>query len=244
MTNTNKGSISTLMQTPEAQEYPAKITKLPENRLYLLRERYEGAMDDPVFYTREFQTRFWRDMYSDDTSILVAECNLSQEALQKPMVDLSGNPVTSGFVFVPETLAGRQGLLRLSQRSSSLQDYIKQGGKTALDTHTSTGYVKVEAEPSAPNTDTKEEDLAEHLETHRSYRGQRVVTNILLSQALFVLRGRFSDVGTVSRLPGSTNRGFMVNVGHSSGGYVSLDYNLEPQFQHQVLGARFEEVYD
>lgn len=100
------------MQTPEEpSDYLTRITKLPENRLHLLHKRYAGASDDPAFYTREFQTRFWRDMYLDDTSILVAECNLRQEAIQEPMVDLSGNPVASILVFVPETLTGREGLL-------------------------------------------------------------------------------------------------------------------------------------
>ena len=224
--------------TPETQ---VKI-ETPEDRLSALRFKYDGAMNRPEFLTPKFQTEFWKDMFADDKSIVVPQCDWDEEAIRRPMVDVKGEQVSSMLVYHPDKFTEHEGLIHLGGRYPSLGSYSVREGTTIRNNHETTGYVKVEAVLGAPNLNTKEGDLTKHLEGHSNYKGQRESTYILLGQALFVLTGQYPDIQTISRLPGSSRDGRMIYAYRNSDGYLRVRWDLDPQDRYPSIGGSFEEV--
>lgn len=211
--------------------------------LEALRKEYEGAMERREFYTPRFQTQLWRDMFTDDSSIVVPECDLAEEEMKKPMVDVKGNPIIPMMVYMSEVFKGKEGLILLGKRYPNLQNSSVQEGTIITDEYDNTGWIKVEATLDAPNLNTTEKDLLDHAKKN-GFGGQREGTYILAGQALYVLTGECPDTQTISRLPGSRHEGRMINAYRHSDGrlYVYWFWRLRPQHHAPSVGGRFEKV--
>lgn len=237
---------------PKAEDLPATTPQVlidaSELHLSSLRSRYDGAMDSSEFHTPKFQTRFWRDMFADDKSIVVSECDWREELIQTPMLDMKGNDVSPMMVYNPKALTGKEGLVRLGKRYPILTHFneaLREGTQVA-DNHDGSGWVKVEGTLAAPNLGATENQLSEHGENH-AYLGQRLGTFILLGKAHYVLTGKYPDIHTTSRLPGSWYEGSvspyssrMVNATHFSDGSLMVGWNWNATFRYEKLGGRFE----
>ncbi|MEK7534398.1 MAG: hypothetical protein AAB600_03615 [Patescibacteria group bacterium] len=154
--------------TPRAENFPSVTPQIPidasEAYLLSLRSRYDGAMDSFVFHTPEFQTRFWRDMFADDPSLVVPECDWTEEAIRTPMLDMKGNDIPPTMVYNPQVFTGNDGLIRLGKRYPiiTLIDEAAREGTQVVDNYDGSGWVKVEGTLAAPNLGATEDQLKEH----------------------------------------------------------------------------------
>lgn len=226
----------------------AATRETSESRLEALCARYKDAMDNREFATPRFQTTFWRDMFADNPAIVVPECVWREEDITRPMIDVRGNEIDK-IMLVPSLpiFQGRNGLVQLGKRYPSLGScWSVRENTTVEDTHATTGYVKIEAVHDAPNLDTTQEQLLGHINNMkkqgRNYLGQREGTYILFGQALNVLTGKYPDLDTYTRLPGSVGDGRMLFAIRYSGGGLDVSSDLGPRGHYPGQGGRFEEV--
>lgn len=184
-------------------------------------------------------TNYWRAKLP---GIEVPDCDWTEEAVRRPMKDVRGKDVPGMMVYHPQEFLGKEGLVRLSQMYPYLRSYSVGGDTPITDTHTTTGWIKVEAVIDAPNLNTTQRQL-EELAIKRGYLGQRATTYILAGQASRDLTGRYLDeVRTYTRLLGSRRGSKVVDARFGSDGYLDVGCGLEPGYQAPSLGGRFEEV--
>lgn len=248
-----RGVLPKRFSTPKSEDLPATTPQvlIDAGELYLssLRSRYDGAMDSSEFHTPKFQTRFWRDMFADNPSIVIPECDWTEDLIQIPMLDVKGNDVPPIMVYDPQVFTGNEGLIGLGKRYpilTRLNEAMREGTQV-MDHYDGSGWIKVEGTLAAPNLGTTEDQLKEHGKSH-GYLGQRLGTFILLGRAFYVLTGEYPE-HTTSRLPGSWYEGSVppyssrtVNAMHFSDGSLSVGWYWNPSFHYDKLGGRFEEV--
>ncbi|MDD5147201.1 MAG: hypothetical protein PHV63_01455 [Candidatus Daviesbacteria bacterium] len=203
---------------------------------------YDACRDrlTPQLVTAYWRTKFRVNGAKVGLDIVVPDCDWTEEEIRRPMMSISGEGVLGMMVYRPPEITLPL-LNRLYPLMGMATDFVEEDS-LVIDTHGTTGWIKVEASINAPNCNTFQKDLKNFIE-RSGYFGQRLIVYILASQASKDLTGRYFDQEPIyCRLFGSRYRSRVISAGFDPSGYLGFDWRLDPNFRDRFLGARFEEI--
>ncbi len=156
-------------------------------------ENYKSGPPTPNNVTAYWKAKMESEGRKVRRDITVNQCTWTEQELQEPMYDVNRNPVEGMLVFVGKKFVREDGYSflgkifpRLQTSGCVIPPYYYR------DIHQTSGWVKVEANPYSPNSNTDEEKIAQ-LSEERGYQGQRLITYILASYASKDLTGEYFD---------------------------------------------------
>lgn len=226
---------------PEAGK-PAVTEQTQNHLLQQAIEEYKEGPPTPESVTNYWWAKLRADGARAGLNIAVPDCDWTEEEIQKPMVDIKGNPVPGMMVYKPEQFRGEEGLILLARLYPKIAVYSTREDTPITNTHETHGWIKVEAVIDAPNLNTRLKEL-EDFAKEQGYIRQAEGTYVLASQASKDLYGQFFDEGnTSSRLLGFRGEDVVIIPDFLSEGYWAVVQPLYPQDCSPRLGARFEEV--
>lgn len=200
--------------------------------------------------TPELVTKYWREKFRIDgakagVNIEVPDCDWTTEEIQKPMVDVRGNPVPAMMIYKPEQIKRVEGLILLGKMYPEMEISPRLSNYTSLieEFYDNTGWIKVETSVNAPNLGVTQRELEVFAEK-QSYLEQRLSTYIIASQASKDLRGQYFDShGTESRLIGSYTKDYDITAKcHGYSGCLNVSPLGAPNMSFRDLGGRFEQM--
>lgn len=191
----------------------------------------------------KFQQAFWQVPRGEEGIVFdVGVCNVTEEKLAKPIIDVEGIEILPFTVGIPAELKGKKGLIMLGKMFPEISSYSVAGDTPIEDESDKTGYIKVEGVIDAPNLNTDEYSVRQHFAS-QGISGQRLITYLIVTRQMKVLEGQYPDKGsTWSRLLGSRDGGGVVSAYCVPSGRVYVGRGLHPQDRRARLGARSEEV--
>lgn len=186
--------------------------------------------------TPELVTAYWRAKLPD---ILVPDCDWTEEAIQRPMVDIRGNQIPG--LMVPDF--AEITLLILGRKYPNMRSRTVSEAGLVTDTHNTRGWIKVYDSIDAPNRNTSKSDV-ERFAQKEGYLPGREKGYILGAQASKDFKGKYFDQGaTWSWLLGSRLYGGVVGAFFGPNGYLDAYWDLRAlEIPRQSRGWRFEEV--
>lgn len=207
-------------------------------------------------FSKEAVVSYWRAKLQADGEkiglvISVPACDWTEEKIGRPMKDIQGKKISSMMVYVPQELTRQEGLRKLGQMYPEMNSWSVQEDtlvRDNSDVNEGGGWIKVEATVNAPNLNTTQKSLGDHVEKQRysgqRYSGQRLNTYILAAQASKDLTGHYlDDEGlTVSRLLGSCLGTHVVRASFHPDGSLDVRWYLPSSRCSLNLGGRFEEA--
>ncbi len=224
------------------------------------KELDKGQIDSPVaplrqaaqelnrnFFNPEavtnFQQAFWQvPRGGEGFTFDIPPLSATSEQLKKPFIDIEGRELLPLTIYIPEELRGKEGLIKLGKMFPELGSYSVKEGTPIEDVYHRTGYIRVEGVIDSPNPNTNEDQLRKHFNS-QGVLGQRLITYIIASRQMKIIKGQYPDQGTTwSRLLGSRGDGRAVCAHCLPGGRVHVDRGLGPRDRGASLGARSEEV--
>lgn len=215
----------------------------PEDILSLAVQEYKTKPHSAEALTalnRAFYESYGRSV---GLEISVPDCDWTEREIKKQMPTVEGKKVKSSVLYYPEELKGSEGLVRIGKMFGLTSWSVQENTPIVSDEKIpARQWIRIEDSIDAPNTNTNEEDLANHAQKHNIF-GQDENIYILGSRFAKLLRGRYFDQGpTWSRLPGSRGGGRMVNAHCGSGGRVDVGSGWYPGHRDPFMGARFAGV--
>lgn len=233
---------------PESMKKPQRASEIESQTpdpLDLLRQTVQELNRNsfsPEAVTN-FQQAFWQIPRGEEGFTFdMTPCTATKEQLRKPIVDVKGRKLLPLTIGIPEELKGKEGLIRLGKMFPELGNYSVKEGTPIQDEFDKTGYIRVEGVVDAPNLDTNEDQLREHFDS-QGVRGQRLITYVIASRQMKVLKDKYPDQGpTWSRLIGSRCGGGVVHAFCFPDGRLGVFRYLFPRNHCPVWGGRSEEV--
>lgn len=204
----------------------------------LLRAAIQEYKDQP--HTPELITRVWQTIWGVDGQkaglvIEVSVCDRTQEELVK--LEQEGRML----VYVPPELSTQENRHLLGEMFPKMKSYSTEKGNPVTSEPNQYGWVDVEANVEAPNTNTNEGKLRS-LFASQGREGVSLNSYIIASQFSKRVEGKYFDEGlTWSRLLGSRLGRWVVSalfLRFNSDGRLRVCWVLLPLVRSPVLGGR------
>lgn len=200
----------------------------------LLRAAIQEYKDQP--HTPELITRVWQTIWGVDGQkaglvIEVSVCDRTQEELVK--LEQEGRML----VYVPPELSTQENRHLLGEMFPKMKSYSTEKGNPVTSEPNQYGWVDVEANVEAPNTNTNEGELRS-LFASQGREGVSLNSYIIAAQFSKRVQGKYFDGLTWSRLLGSRGEGWVVDARFGSDGYLCVDWDLGPLLRYPNLGGR------
>ncbi len=218
-----------------------------ENSIAHLELRAEEFRKDP--FNPEavtlFQQAFWQVPRGEEGFTFdIPLCDATEEQLLKPFVDINdGTKLSPHTLYVPDELRGKEGLIMLDKMFPELTSHNVSEETEIEDEFDQTGYIQVERVLDSPNLNTTEDQLREYFDS-QGVRGQRLITYIIASKQMEVLKGqgfdRFSQTSRRSRLLGSRRENKAVDARFLPLGHLVVGRYLDRHASSYRLGGRSE----